>query len=73
MRWRRSLEKNKLYEPAEAIALLKEHSKANFDQTVEVAVRLSVDPRHADQQVRRTVVLPARYQESPPIPGLSQR
>ena len=52
------IEKNKLYDPAEAIALLKEHSKANFDQTVEVAVRLGVDPRHADQQVRGTVVLP---------------
>jgi large subunit ribosomal protein L1 len=52
------IEKNKLYDPVEAFALLKEHSKANFDQTVEVAVRLGVDPRHADQQVRGTVVLP---------------
>ena len=52
------IDKSKLYDPAEAIALLKEHAKANFDQTVEVAVRLSVDPRHADQQVRGTVVLP---------------
>jgi len=52
------IDKSKLYDPAEAIAILKEHSKANFDQTVEVAVRLGVDPRHADQQVRGTVVLP---------------
>ena len=52
------IDRSKLYDPAEAVALLKEHAKANFDQTVEVAVRLGVDPRHADQQVRGTVVLP---------------
>ena len=44
--------------PAEAVGLVKETSFAKFDETVEVAVRLGVDPRHADQIVRGTVVLP---------------
>src|SRR5690606_24835051 len=46
------------YEPAEAVELVKELSFAKFDETVDVAVRLGVDPRHADQIVRGTVVLP---------------
>ncbi|HBR28056.1 MAG TPA: 50S ribosomal protein L1 [Firmicutes bacterium] len=54
----KAVDRNKLYEPGEAIALLKEIVKANYDHTVEVAIRLGVDPRHADQQVRGTVVLP---------------
>lgn len=47
------------YQPAEAIELLKKVSYANFNGTVEVHIRLGVDPRHADQQVRSTVLLPA--------------
>ncbi|MCR4341381.1 MAG: 50S ribosomal protein L1 [Gemmatimonadaceae bacterium] len=47
------------YEPKQAIELVKQASYAKFDETVEVAVRLGVDPRHADQVVRGTVVLPA--------------
>ena len=47
------------YQPRQALALVKETSFAKFDETVEVAVRLGVDPRHADQVVRGTVVLPA--------------
>jgi large subunit ribosomal protein L1 len=47
-----------LYEPREALRLVKEIASANFDETVEVAVRLGIDPRHADQQVRGAVVLP---------------
>jgi large subunit ribosomal protein L1 len=47
------------YQPHEAIELVKQASFAKFDETVEVAVRLGVDPRHADQVVRGTVVLPA--------------
>ncbi len=48
----------KVYEPAEALQLVKETARAKFDETVEVAVRLGVDPRHADQVVRGAVVLP---------------
>lgn len=46
------------YSPAEAVKLAKETSFAKFDSTVEVHIRLGVDPRHADQQVRDVVVLP---------------
>lgn len=49
----------KPYTASQAIALVKQMSFAKFDETVEVAVRLGVDPRHADQVVRGTVVLPA--------------
>jgi large subunit ribosomal protein L1 len=52
------IEENKLYDPAEAIALVKQTGKAKFDETVELSIRLGVDPRHADQQVRGAVVLP---------------
>jgi len=52
------VERNKLYEPLEAFELIKKIAPAKFDETVEVAVRLGVDPRHADQQVRGAVVLP---------------
>ena len=51
-------EKSKLYDPAEALALVCQTSKAKFDETIEVHVRLGVDSRHADQQVRGAVVLP---------------
>jgi|SRR5690554_417432 len=54
----KAIEKDKMYDHKEALALLKDIVKGNFDQTVEVAVRLGVDPRHADQQVRGAVVLP---------------
>jgi large subunit ribosomal protein L1 len=46
------------YSPEEAVELVKETATANFDETVEVHMRLGVDPRHADQQVRDVVVLP---------------
>jgi len=52
------IEKNKLYEPEQALALVKELASAKFDETVEVAFRLGVDPKKADQQVRGAVVLP---------------
>ena len=48
----------KLYDPEEAVALVKQTAKAKFDETIEISLRLGVDPRHADQQVRGTVVLP---------------
>lgn len=53
------IDRAKLYDPAEALELVKQTAKAKFDETVEVAVRLGVDPRHADQQVRGAVSLPA--------------
>ena len=52
------IDKSNLYDVNEALDLVIKTAKANFDETVELAVRLGVDPRHADQQVRGTVVLP---------------
>jgi len=52
------VDKNALYSVQEAMELAVKTSKAKFDETVELAVRLGVDPRHADQQVRGAVVLP---------------
>jgi large subunit ribosomal protein L1 len=54
-----SIDANKIYQARQAIDLVKGGAFAKFDETVEVAVRLGVDPRHADQVVRGTVVLPA--------------
>ncbi len=51
-------DKNTLYETTQAIDLVLQTAKAKFDETIELSVRLGVDPRHADQQVRGTVVLP---------------
>src|SRR5262249_4827689 len=52
------VDKTKLYTPSEAIKLAKETNPVKFDATVEVAMRLGVDPRKADQMVRGTVNLP---------------
>ncbi|WP_159887854.1 50S ribosomal protein L1 [Paenibacillus puerhi] len=52
------IEADKFYEPLEAIELVKKSARAKFDETVEVAVRLGVDPRKQDQAVRGVVVLP---------------
>ena len=54
-----ALDRNKLYGVDEAIATAKSHATAKFDETVEVALNLGVDPRHADQMVRGVVTLPA--------------
>lgn len=53
------VDRNKLYEPLEALELAKNNAQAKFDETIEVAVRLGVNPRHADQQVRGAVTMPA--------------
>ncbi len=52
------VEKDKLYDPAEAFELLKKTATVKFDATVEVAFRLGLDPRKNDQQIRGAVVLP---------------
>ena len=52
------IDKSKVYPVAEAIELLEKMPKAKFDETVELHVKLGVDSKHADQQVRGTVVLP---------------
>lgn len=52
------VDRNKLYDANEALGLVAKNAKAKFDETVELHVRLGVDSRHADQQVRGAVVLP---------------
>jgi len=52
------VDRAKFYTPDEAIQLLKEISYAKFDETVEIHLRMGIDPRHSDQQVRNTVILP---------------
>ncbi|NLB08908.1 MAG: 50S ribosomal protein L1 [Clostridiales bacterium] len=52
------VDRSKIYEPAEALELVRKTATAKFDETVELHVRLGVDSRHADQQVRGAVVLP---------------
>jgi large subunit ribosomal protein L1 len=54
----KEIDRQKQYDPADALALAKDTSFTKFDSTVEVHIRLGVDPRHADQQVRDVVVLP---------------
>ena len=55
---REGIDPNKQYELAEAIKMLKDRATAKFDETIEVAMNLGVDPRHADQMVRGVVNLP---------------
>src|SRR5277367_4040296 len=57
-RAREGVDREKLYPLVEAVKMVKERAKAKFDETVEVAMNLGVDPRHADQQVRGVVNLP---------------
>ena len=52
------IDRSKAYDPSEAMALVCQTAKAKFDETVEIHIRLGVDSRHADQQVRGAVVLP---------------
>ncbi len=52
------VDKDRQYEPEEAINLVKETATANFDETVEIHLRTSADPRHADQQLRGVALLP---------------
>jgi large subunit ribosomal protein L1 len=54
----KAVDKSKLYDTAEALELACKNAKAKFDETIEVHIRLGVDSRHADQQVRGAVILP---------------
>ncbi|WP_027365862.1 50S ribosomal protein L1 [Desulfotruncus alcoholivorax] len=54
----KQVDRSTVYEPLDAMELVKKLAKAKFDETVEAAIRLGVDPRHADQQVRGAMVLP---------------
>ena len=56
--FREAIDRRKRYSLTEAVKMLKEGAKAKFDESVEVAVRLGVNPKHADQMVRATVSLP---------------
>jgi large subunit ribosomal protein L1 len=55
---REGIDRNKLYPITDAVKMVKDRAKAKFDETVEVAMNLGVDPRHADQMVRGVVTLP---------------
>lgn len=55
---REAVDRKKLYKVDEAVALVKSNAKAKFDETIEIAMNLGVDPRHADQMVRGVVALP---------------
>ena len=52
------IDRNKVYELSAAVALVKGHAKAKFDETIEISMNLGVDPRHADQMVRGVVAMP---------------
>ena len=55
----KAIDRAETYPPGEAIALVKQHAKRKFDESVDVAFRLGVDPRKADQMLRGTVALPS--------------
>ena len=68
-----TFDQDELHAPLAAIKIAKGGAKKKFDETVDVAMRLGVDPRKADQMVRGTVNLPARHRQDRQGPGLRQR
>ena len=61
----KKIDRQKLYQPQEALELLKELTYAKFDETVEVHIRTGVDPRHADQVIRGSVDAAGRHRQDP--------
>ena len=70
---RQGIDRIKLYAVGEAVGLVKERAKTKFDETVEIALNLGVDPKHADQMVRGVVNLPKRHGPHRPGRGLRPR
>jgi large subunit ribosomal protein L1 len=68
---REGIDRNKAYGLVEALKVLKDRSSVKFDETVEVAMNLGVDPRHADQMVRGVVNLPRPMRPGPRVPTWS--
>ncbi len=68
-----TFDKDELYAPLAAIKIAKASSKKKFDETVDVVMRLGVDPRKADQMVRGTVNLPARHRQDRARPRVRER
>ena len=66
------IDKQALYDPKDAFDLVCKASKAKFDETVELHVKLGVDSRHADQQVRGAIVLPERHGQDSARAGVLQ-
>ena len=67
------VEKGKIYELEEAVALVKKTSTTKFDATVDASFRLNVDPRQADQQIRGTLVLPHGTGKTKVVLAITQR
>ena len=68
----KQIDKSTLYDSAEAFDLICKTAPAKFDETVELHVKLGVDSRHADQQVRGAIVLPPRHRQGCPRAGIRQ-
>ena len=70
---RKKIEPGRTYTPAEGLTLAKEVSTAKFDETIECHIRTGVDPRHADQMIRGSIVLPAGARKDPSASSRSPR
>ena len=68
----KQIDKTMLYDVADGMALICKTASAKFDETVELHVKLGVDSRHADQQVRGAIVLAPRHRQDRPGPGVRQ-